>query len=160
MMIEQWAVDNGRSQNAWLMGGLPEPDTSLLQARRSDIRPYSRLAEPTWVAAQVAYLRDVESLEEPGHGIRESGPGVRRGGRGGRRVRTQTAPAQEAKGRRQADATVMPELGAATRVDDACPGSRAEHSSANSPGNTGKGENPFYENSTLEARPFSVSCLG
>ena len=62
-MIEQWAVDNGRSQNAWLMGGLPEQDTSLLQARRSDIRPYSRLAEPTWVAAQVAYLRDVEFLE-------------------------------------------------------------------------------------------------
>lgn len=63
VMVEQWAIDNGRSQMAWLLGGLPDPDTSLLQHRRSDLRPYARLCQSTWIAAQVAYLRDIEFLE-------------------------------------------------------------------------------------------------
>ena len=63
VMIEQWAIDSGRSQAAWLMSGLPDPDVTLLQSRRADIRPYGRLAAPTWIAAQVAYLRDIEFLE-------------------------------------------------------------------------------------------------
>ncbi|CAE7310120.1 unnamed protein product, partial [Symbiodinium necroappetens] len=63
VMVEQWAIDNGRSQMAWLLGGLPDPDTSLLQHRRSDLRPYARLCQSTWIAAQVAYLRDIEFSE-------------------------------------------------------------------------------------------------
>ena len=94
VMVEQWAIDNGRSQMAWLLGGLPDPDTSLLQHRRSDLRPYARLCQSTWIAAQVAYLRDIEFLE----GRMKSGP------RGGA---TQTT-AEEAEDPAAASAPVRP----------------------------------------------------
>ena len=38
LMVEQWAIDNGRSQAAWLLSGLPDPDFAQLQARRADLR--------------------------------------------------------------------------------------------------------------------------
>ena len=76
LMVEQWAIDNGRSQAAWLLSGLPDPDFAQLQARRTDLRPYGRLAEPTWIAAQVAYLRDVEFLENR---LRGKAPGQSQG---------------------------------------------------------------------------------
>ena len=63
VMAEQIAIDNGRTQLGFLLSGLPDIDQAHLASRRTDIRPYGRLCAPPWMAAQVAFLRDVDYLE-------------------------------------------------------------------------------------------------
>ncbi|CAE7242285.1 unnamed protein product [Symbiodinium sp. CCMP2592] len=63
VMAEQFAVDGGRTQFGWLLGGLPDVDQGHLIHRKGDLRPYGRLSAAPWVAAQVAFLKDVDFLE-------------------------------------------------------------------------------------------------
>ena len=63
--VEQACLDGGRTQLAWLMTGLSEPNFQQLSVnrRRSTLSPFSRLASPTWIAANVSYLKDIDTFE-------------------------------------------------------------------------------------------------
>lgn len=65
MMVEQMALDKGRSQFAWLLAAMPDPNTQLISMnqKRTGLVPYAKLAAPSWVAGNIAYLRDVDYLE-------------------------------------------------------------------------------------------------
>ena len=65
MFIEQACLDGGRTNLAWLMTGLAEPNFQqlALNRKRSTLTPFSRLAPAPWVAANVGYLKDVELFE-------------------------------------------------------------------------------------------------
>lgn len=65
MYVEQCALDEGKSNLAWLLTGLPEPNFQQLSLnrKRTTLTPFSKLAPPSWVAANVGYLRDVELFE-------------------------------------------------------------------------------------------------
>ena len=63
--IEQSALDNSRLELGWLMSGFPEPNTHLHFSvkRTPGLKPFTRLASPLWVSANLAYLRDLDYLE-------------------------------------------------------------------------------------------------
>ena len=65
MFIEQVALDQGKLPLAWLLTGLPEPNFQVHFAHRKvpGLKPFSRLASPVWVSANLAYLRDLDFLE-------------------------------------------------------------------------------------------------
>ena len=105
--LDQWGISNSLDMG-YLWTHLPDPAWSLMQRSgpQRGLRPYSQLASPRWVAATVAYLRDLDAMEERMHGQARprgpkgrgrgedsapdaedaNGPGRnrRRGGRGGR----------------------------------------------------------------------------
>lgn len=63
--VDQWGM-SGRMDVGYLWTHLPEPPWAILErgAHRQSLRPFSRLAAPMWVAASVAYLRDMETLQD------------------------------------------------------------------------------------------------
>ena len=63
MMTEQMALDSGCSTFGWLLAGLPEPNFRVLIKRKSGLKPYSRLASGSWVAANLAFMKDMDTLE-------------------------------------------------------------------------------------------------
>ena len=50
---------------AWLLTGQQDPPFHLLVSnrRRPGLQPFSRLASPSWVSANLAYVRDLDVLE-------------------------------------------------------------------------------------------------
>ena len=60
---DQTAVDAGRYHLSWLLTGLQEPPFSQVKRNTFKDRPYSRLVDPRWVAANLAFLRDLDYLE-------------------------------------------------------------------------------------------------
>ncbi|CAE7908105.1 TNNC1, partial [Symbiodinium sp. KB8] len=64
IFCEQASLDAGRLQLAWLLTGYPEPAASSTStARRSTLKPFTALGHPSWVAGNVAYLRDLDYIE-------------------------------------------------------------------------------------------------
>ena len=65
IFVEQSALDEGRTGLSWLLTGLPEPNFAMIQMnrQRSGLQPFSRLAKPSWIAANVGYLKDLDFLE-------------------------------------------------------------------------------------------------
>ena len=65
MFVEQVALDQGKVQLGWLLTGLPEPNHQVHFSHRKKpgLKPFSRLANPVWVSANLAYLRDLDFLE-------------------------------------------------------------------------------------------------
>lgn len=65
MMVEQFCLDGGRCQFGWLLSGMTEPNFGQISMnrRRLGLKPYSKLAAAPWVAANVAYLKDLDFLE-------------------------------------------------------------------------------------------------
>lgn len=65
MFLEQACIDNGRAQMAWLMTGLAEPQFHLCQKNRTvqGAVPFARLPAPAWVAANVAFLKDFDFMQ-------------------------------------------------------------------------------------------------
>eukprot|EP00438_Fugacium_kawagutii_P010065 Skav222714 [mRNA] locus=scaffold1661:316303:318021:- [translate_table: standard] len=65
MFVEQVALDQGKLQLGWLLTGLAEPNHQVHfgHAKRPGLKPFSRLASPLWVSANLAYLRDLDYLE-------------------------------------------------------------------------------------------------
>ena len=59
------ALDSGKLPLAWLMTGYSEPNMQVLisHKHRPGLKPFSRLASPSWVSANLAYLRDLDFLE-------------------------------------------------------------------------------------------------
>ena len=66
MMVEQMAPDARRAQFAWLLTGMVEPNLALLSTnkKRLGLKPYSKLAAAPWIAGNIAYLRDLDFLED------------------------------------------------------------------------------------------------
>ena len=81
--VEQAANQKWRWSLAWLMTHLPEPPWHAIarHPRPDAIRPLAKLAEPSWVAAAIAYLKDVQVVSEAAAPKRESAGGG--GGAGG-----------------------------------------------------------------------------
>ena len=65
MMVEQICLDQGRCQFGWLLSGLPDPDLQQIaqNRKRVSLKPYARLAAAPWVAANIAFLKDLDYLE-------------------------------------------------------------------------------------------------
>ncbi len=65
IFLEQASIDQGRLQLAWLMTGQQDPPFQILQSnkKRSGLTPFSRLAAPAWVAANLQYVKDLDVLE-------------------------------------------------------------------------------------------------
>ena len=63
--LEQTSLDAGRMQLAWLLTGMAEPPLNLYanNRRRVGLQPFCRLCHPTWVAANLSYVRDLDILE-------------------------------------------------------------------------------------------------
>ena len=60
------AVDGGRHQLGWLLTGMPNPPFQLVQAlsQRAQEDPVGFLGHPRWVAANLAYFKDVDYFED------------------------------------------------------------------------------------------------
>lgn len=64
ILCEQIAIDGGRLQLGWLLSGFPEFSQHTQFARKAPgLKPFSRLAHPSWISANLAYLRDLDYLE-------------------------------------------------------------------------------------------------
>ena len=64
MFVEQSALDQGKLQLAYLMGGYPDPSPQGFAARKAPgLKSFSRLAQPQWLAANLAYLKDLDCAE-------------------------------------------------------------------------------------------------
>eukprot|EP00913_Durusdinium_trenchii_P017154 g16133.t1 len=63
--IDQTAMDFNRTKLSWLLTALPEPQYSVCQKNRvpNTLSPFSRLANASWVGANVAFLKDLDFLE-------------------------------------------------------------------------------------------------
>ena len=64
--VEQVALDDGRWQLGWLLTHQPEPPWASMARRPSEgaIRPFAKLADARWVAAAMAYIKDVDRLQQ------------------------------------------------------------------------------------------------
>ena len=65
IFIEQTCLDGGKMNLAWLLTGQQDPPFHLLvnNRRRPGLQPFTRLASPSWVSANLAYVRDLDVLE-------------------------------------------------------------------------------------------------
>ena len=63
--LEQTSLDGGKMQLSWLLTGMAEPPFNLYanNKRRVGPQPFCRLAHPSWVAANLSYVRDLDILE-------------------------------------------------------------------------------------------------
>lgn len=85
------------------MTGLSEPNFQQLSVnrRRSTLSPFSRLASPTWIAANVSYLRDIDTFESrlKQIGVLTKPPAPptteEKGGKGARRTKKKGGKADE-----------------------------------------------------------------
>ena len=67
VFAERVAVEGGdKYQLGWLLAGLAEPPFATTSQRkpRAGRAPRGRLAEAQWVAAQLAYLKDLDAMTE------------------------------------------------------------------------------------------------
>jgi hypothetical protein len=77
MLCEQSAIDGGRLPLALLVSGGTEPSPQLFNTkRRLGLKPFTRLAAPTWIAANLAYLKDIDYLETRMEAAKKQGRGV------------------------------------------------------------------------------------
>ena len=65
IFIEQTAIDAGRTQLSWLLTGLQDPPYHILvnHRRRPGMEPFSRLCSPSWISANLAYVKDLDYIE-------------------------------------------------------------------------------------------------
>ena len=65
LFVEQSAMDGGKTQMGWLLAGWPEPNWAITtqNKKRMGVTPFGRLANPSWIAANVAFLKDLDFLE-------------------------------------------------------------------------------------------------
>eukprot|EP00438_Fugacium_kawagutii_P032020 Skav219777 [mRNA] locus=C8726944:92:565:- [translate_table: standard] len=65
VFVEQAALDSGKLELAYLLTGFTEPNSHLFFPVRKvpGLKPFSRLADPLWLSANLAYLRDLDYLQ-------------------------------------------------------------------------------------------------
>ena len=76
IFLEQAAIDSGKLQMAWLMTGLQEPTWQILVSHRRHpgLQPFTRLAAPSWVSANLAYLKELDFFESRMQSVAKSSP--------------------------------------------------------------------------------------
>ena len=64
MFLEQTCLDRGKTQLAWLLTGCMDPAFNLHHNmnQHGALKPFSTLAKPSWVSANIAYLKDLDQL--------------------------------------------------------------------------------------------------
>ena len=62
LFVDQAGTENGRTQLAWLLSGLPEPSWSTMMRRKSGIKPFAKSCPSLWASANLAYLREMDWL--------------------------------------------------------------------------------------------------
>ncbi len=64
--LEQAAMEDWHWQTAWLLTHLPEPPFHLVNRApdRASVRPFSKLADPAWVACAMQLTSDAARLQE------------------------------------------------------------------------------------------------
>ena len=62
--VDQFAMDGGRYGLSWLLVGLPQPPFATIRqhVERQGEEPFSPLVDPRWIAANLAYTRDLDYL--------------------------------------------------------------------------------------------------
>ena len=80
IFTEQVAIDSGKLQVGWLLTGVAEPPLHLMTTRQKHpgLQPFSRLSAPGWVAANLAYLRDLDFLESRVAASNKPNPNIRK----------------------------------------------------------------------------------
>jgi hypothetical protein len=65
IFLEQASIDGGKLQLAWLLTGHQEPPWQILlnSKKKPVLQPFSRLAAPSWISANLAYLKDLDFME-------------------------------------------------------------------------------------------------
>ena len=65
IFIEQTVLDGGKMGLSWLLTGQQDPPFHLLVSsrRKPGLQPFTRLASPSWVSANLAYVKDLDVLE-------------------------------------------------------------------------------------------------
>eukprot|EP00435_Cladocopium_sp_Y103_P062737 s287_g24.t1 len=63
--VEQTCLDAGKTHLSWMLTGLMEPNHQMLATnrRRATLSPFAKLPSPTWVAANVSYMKDIDVFE-------------------------------------------------------------------------------------------------
>ena len=77
MAGEHAALREWRWAHAWGLTHLPEPPCQQV-SRKPDaaaVRPFARLASPSWVGAIMAYAKDVMGLQDAEKKLKGSGKG-------------------------------------------------------------------------------------
>ena len=62
VFVEQVAIDSGRCQVAWMLTGLQSPcwTATMKNNQRMNDEPFASLADARWMAANLAYLKDLD----------------------------------------------------------------------------------------------------
>ena len=63
--VEQTALDGGRLELSWLLTRFTEPNAQFHFSikKTPGLKPFSRLIHPLWLSANIAFLRDLDFLE-------------------------------------------------------------------------------------------------
>ena len=78
VFVEQTCLDAGRTQLSWLLTGLQDPPFQILMSNRKRVglQPFSRLAAPIWLSANLAYVKDLDTLESKVLAVGKAGKGI------------------------------------------------------------------------------------
>ena len=78
VFVEQTCLDSGRTQLSWLLTGLQDPPFQILMSnkKRVGLQPFSRLAAPIWLSANLAYVKDLDTLESKVLAVGKAGKGT------------------------------------------------------------------------------------
>ncbi|CAE7035684.1 unnamed protein product [Symbiodinium sp. CCMP2592] len=60
LFVDQAATEGGRTQLAWLLGGLPEPTWTTMVRKRQGLKPFSKMCPSLWASANIAYLKELD----------------------------------------------------------------------------------------------------
>lgn len=76
IFVEQTALDAGKLELAYLLTGYTEPNSHLFFPLRKTpgLKPFSRLADPLWLSANLAYLRDLDYLQSRTSSLGKANP--------------------------------------------------------------------------------------
>ncbi|CAJ1399998.1 unnamed protein product [Effrenium voratum] len=92
---EQVAHEQGHTRLGWLLTGIPDPPFSQTEGRRApraDL-PHGQLSDPKWIATNLAFLRDCDSIAERTYrtheAFRSTEPPAKSGGKGKQKKRQQ-----------------------------------------------------------------------
>ena len=106
IFVDQTAIDHGAHHLSWLLTGLQPVNFTTIRTHVPDGEAvYSPLVDPRWVAANLAYMRDLDYLASRNYAVKAGAP-AKTGGdaappisaRAKARLRAQAAKAGKAEG--------------------------------------------------------------
>eukprot|EP00439_Symbiodinium_sp_Y106_P006048 s5662_g1.t1 len=82
LFVDQAGTENGKTQLAWLLTGLPEPSWSTMMRKKSGLKPFAKSCPSLWASANLAYLREMDWLSSRMSSAAGSGQGKDQGKEG------------------------------------------------------------------------------